>query len=572
MSKIRLLLVATLVILSACVSLSMQQASQAARTTQVDVTININTQAERHAISPLIYGMNFASPELMQELKIPINRWGGNHTSRYNWQVDVSNRGSDWFFENIPEENPDISQLPHNSAADRFISQNNANGAATLLTVPLIGYVARPDSPREHPYACGFKVSKYGPQNNVDPWDTDCGDGMNGATKLVGNDPADTSVRSDEAFVQAWIEHLLARSSQFGQAAPLYYNLDNEPGLWHETHRDVHPNAAGYDELTQRGISYAAAIKEVYPQAQILGPVQDGWARYFFASYVDFASATADRAAHGNKPFVAWYLEQMAAAEQTYGKRLLDYLDLHYYPQAPGVALAPAGDEVTQNLRLRSTRALWDPTYVDESWIKDTETGNMAVMLLPRMKQWIDENYPGTKIAISEYNWGGHEHINGALALADVLGIFGREDVGLATLWSPPSSEQPAAFAFRIYRNYNGAGASFGDISVQAISSDQELVSSYAAQRSSDGALMIVLINKSRTSQNVQLTFNRDDPGAQASLYRYSASKLDQIEQLSVSDYHTLTLPRESITLVEIHPSVTEQNERVYLPAVYNEK
>jgi len=210
--------------------------------------------------------------------------------------------------------------------------------------------------------------------------------------------------------------------------------------------------------------------------------------------------------------------------------------------------------------------------YIDESWIKDTETGNMAVMLLPRMKQWIDENYPGTKIAISEYNWGGHEHINGALALADVLGIFGREDVGLATLWSPPSSEQPAAFAFRIYRNYNGAGASFGDISVQAISSDQELVSSYAAQRSSDGALTIVLINKSRTSQNVQLTFNRDDPGAQASLYRYSANKLDQIEQLSVSDYHTLTLPRESITLVEIHPSVTEQNERVYLPAVYNEK
>jgi hypothetical protein len=572
MAKKLVLLILTLTTLLVIDSVLPLQARQNLPPAQASISISIHNQAPLHQISPLIYGMNYASPELLQELRLPLNRWGGNSTSRYNWQTDMSNKGSDWFFENIPEDNPDISQLPHNSAADRFISRNNANGTASLLTVPLIGYVAKPDSPRNHPYACGFKVSKYGLQNNLDPWDTDCGDGLNGATRLLGNDPADTSIVSDEAFVKAWIEHLLARSTTVGQAPPLFYNLDNEPGLWHETHRDVHPQAAGYDELGQRGISYAAAIKEVYPQAQILGPVQDGWTRYFYSSYVDFASATAERAAHNNKPFVQWYLEQMAAAEETHGRRLLDYLDLHYYPQAPGVTLAPAGNQATQALRLSSTRALWDPSYVDESWIKDTESANTAVMLLPRMKEWINSSYPGTKIAISEYNWGGHEHINGALALADVLGIFGREDVGLATLWSPPTKDQPAAFAFRIYRNYNGAGGSFGNTSLQAVSSDQAIVSTYAALRSNDGALTIILINKSQEQQTVQLSLDQIDPESQATLYRYSASQLDQIEQIGVSDYSSLVLPSESISLVEIRRPVGEQNERLFLPSIYKEK
>ena len=133
--------------------------------------------------------------------------------------------------------------------------------------------------------------------------------------------------------------------------------------------------------------------------------------------------------------------------------RLLDYLDLHYYPQASGVSLSGAGDAATQARRLRSTRvAVGSRRYVDESWI------NEAVRLIPRMRDWVAQYYPGTKLAIGEYNWGALDHINGALAQADVLGIFGREGLDLATLWAPPTASQPGAFAFRMYRNYDGAG------------------------------------------------------------------------------------------------------------------
>src|SRR5262249_36098961 len=157
------------------------------------------------------------------------------------------------------------------------------------------------------------------------------------------------------------------------------------------------------------------------------------------------------------------------------GVRILDYLDLHYYPQASGVALSSAGDSATQALRLRSTRSLWDPAYVDESWIADT------VRLIPRMRAWVQADYPGPQRAVTEYNWGGLESINGALAQADVLGIFGREGLDLATIWGPPTMSQPGAFAFRVYRNYDGAGGAFGDTSVRGTSADQGRVAVYSA-------------------------------------------------------------------------------------------
>ena len=112
------------------------------------------------------------------------------------------------------------------------------------------------------------------------------------------------------------------------------------------------------------------------------------------------------------------------------------------------------------------------------------------------MKAWVAQYYPGTKVAITEYNWGALDDINGALAQADVLGIFGREGLDLATIWGEPQPTDPGAYAFRMYRNYDGAGSRFGDVSVSAVSSDQGQLAVYAAQRSSDKALTVMVVNK----------------------------------------------------------------------------
>jgi len=511
--------------------------------------IAVDAAADVHPISPDVYGMNFAGEALAAELRLPVRRWGGNATSRHNWLVDATNTGSDWYFENVPS-------AP--GAADAFVDQDRRTGTRTLMTVPLIGRVAgrRLDA---HPYDCGFKVSKYGPQQDTDPWDADCGNGIGvDGGVLVGNDPDDTSVPAGPEFAREWVEHFVARYGSAAAGGVAYYNLDNEPMLWSSTHRDVHPLPTSYDELRDRTWTYGAAIKAADPTARTLGPAEWGWTGYFWsaldwAAGGDWWSHPPDRLAHGGAPFVEWYLQQMAAYEALHGVRVLDLLDEHFYP--PSVALGGAGDAGHQALRLRSTRLLWDPTYVEETWIGE------PVYLIPRMRGWVDEHYPGTGTAIGEYNWGALDHLNGALAQADVLGIFGRERLDLATLWGPPESGQPGAFAFRMYRNVDGAGNGFGETSVRAESADQGRLSSYAAVRAADGALTVMLVNKAAGALTSTVSVAGFAAGPLARVWRYSAASplaIVREPDLPVSGGAlTATLPAASITLLEVRPGVT---------------
>jgi hypothetical protein len=297
-----------------------------------------------------------------------------------------------------------------------------------------------------------------------------------------------------------------------------------------------------------------------------------GWCAYFFSALDDCSSSGADFQAHGQVAFTAWYLQQMRAYEQTHGVRLLDYLDLHVYPQANGLYSDNAGSATTQALRLRSTRSLWDPTYVDESWIGGAGWEGGIVKLIPRMKAWVTANYTGTKLAITEYNWGALGHINGAVAQADILGIFGREGLDLATLWGPPEIGQPGAYAFRMYRNYDGQHHTFGDVSVRAVSADQSKVAVYAAQRSGDNALTIMVINKSLTQTlTSSIGLSSTDPITRAAVYRYSAANLNaivrQADHIVMSGSFSATLPAQSITLFVMPPDAP-LDRQVFLPVI----
>lgn len=534
-----------------------------------NLTLTINVAAGQRPISPHVYGINFASAELSADLDLPVNRWGGNATSLYNWQLDATNLGSDWYFENYPNQNSNPGNLPFGSDSDEFVQQNLSTGTETLLTIPMTGWAAKSRS-----VLCAFSIAKYGPQQDHDPWYPDCGNGIDMNDDPLINDPNDASLPVDETFVQGWIGHLVGQFGTAAQGGVQFYALDNEPMLWDYTHRDVHPQPTSYDELRDRTYTYAAAIKEADPTAQTLGPVLYGFTAYFYSA-LDWAAGgewwlnPIDRLAHGDVPFTDWYLQQMAAYEQQHGIRILDYLDLHYYPAAPGVTLAPVGNEITQTLRLRSTRSLWDDTYYDESWI--TEAGYPPIELIPRMHDWVNTHYPGTKLAITEYNWGALDHINGALAQADVLGIFGREGLDLATLWAGPEFDEPGAFAFRLYRNYDGQGGKFGDTAVSASSSDQEQLSVYAARRSEDGALTVMVINKSGMEQTAVVNITNFPTPPAAQVYRYSPANLTQIVALPGQPVggatFSATFPANSMTLFVL-PFVFTPTDFVYLPVV----
>jgi hypothetical protein len=75
--------------------------------------------------------------------------------------------------------------------------------------------------------------------------------------------------------------------------------------------------------------------------------------------------------------------------------------------------------------------------------------------------------YPGRPIAITEYNWGAEDHINGATTQADIYGIFGREGLDIGARWTTPDAATPTYKAMKLYRNYDGAKSGFGDTSVR---------------------------------------------------------------------------------------------------------
>ena len=149
----------------------------------------------------------------------------------------------------------------------------------------------------------------------------------------------------------------------------------------------------------------------------------------------------------------------------------------------------------TQALRNRATRLLWDPHYGSATGAgAKIAAGNGA--LIPRLQSRLKSYPAGTKSGITGYDWGADSFVGGATAQADALGIYGREGLGIAARIVPDTAS-PAFKAMQMYRNYNGKGGAFGSISVSDATPDPDTLSSFAAVRRSDGALTVMVINKS---------------------------------------------------------------------------
>lgn len=541
-------------LISVMLMASSVQAVYAAEST-VGITVNCDKAGKK--ISPYIYGVN--SGVDMSAVSAGSFRLGGNRLSAYNWENNMSNAGSDYKNMNdmylITTAAKEFRTVPGGAALDAAKTSADNNVPYTLLTLPMLGYVSS---------------SKKGSvtEKNAAPSDYWCKveNRKNGALSLEP-DKKDGVVYVDE-YLNYLFDKVGKSDSETGFKA---YALDNEPSLWNGTHSLVQRERLTCGELIEKSTDLAAVVKEADTGAEVFGPSLFGYSAFdSFCNPSDWAQLKSD---NNYRWFIDYYLDEMKKAEDTHGKRLIDVLDLHFYTEAKGACGERScnhydNDKCVQ-ARLDSVRALYDPDYREDSWI--TDTGAKFFPLLPNVQKSIDEYYPGTKLAFTEYNFGGGDHISGAVTQADMLGIFAEYGVYFATIWSFDQNAYQLA-AINMFTDYDGNGNGFGDTLVESSSSDKDVRVYSSVDSENDGTVKIMLINKSiHNAKSVSVSLNSANSFNTASAYSLYGNEcaIRQTAAPALSD-NTIkyTLPALSVTEIIVSAEKSEPSKIKKLPII----
>lgn len=501
-----------------------------------DVLFAVDSTSNTHPISRYIYGTNQGN--LKTEAKgVKLTRVGGNRMTAYNWETNASNAGSDYLFQN----DAFISSSKVAGDPMRQACQTASDAAASIImTVPIAGWVSADESGpcNAHPSGDAEIAQRFFPLL-----------AKKNAAFAYPPDTTDKKVYADE-FV-AWLESQFP-NAQTDAARRIFYMLDNEPDLWSNTHSEIHPKALTYAELVQKNVDFARAIRDVVPKAIIFGSVNYGW-----AGYVDLQGAPDAN----KRDWLDFYLDSMKAAEQSSGKRLVDVLDVHWYPEAQGDGkrITDEGTSAGEvDARLAAPRSLWDPSYTETSWITQFSTMG-PINLLPRLRQKVDAHYPGTKLSISEYNYGAGGDISGGIAQADVLGVFGRENLFAATTWLLGPTNNYLFAGFAMFVNYDGSGGAFGDTSIDATTSSVDKSSVYASVSSTSGSnVTVVAINKGTSPLAAGITVKHTASLKVADVYALTSAAPSPQKGAALTAVATnaflYTMPPRSVTTLVFHP------------------
>lgn len=511
------------------------------------IAVTVDVLSNRHPISRLIYGGAFpeklATPINAQSTGINVDltavRWGGNASSTYNWQLGTANAASDNFFGDFTFcgiGGPATNSSCADSDSAQFIKDAELSQTSPVMTMSMLPWVAQSPASNGNGH-WSFSVVRDGPQCQTDPHNSDAGDGIS-LTANCATQPAfltATSTDINAAYVPLLDDHsqtcpsgtncvyrsdwAVALANAFGSTtfpSPHFYEMDNEMDMWGVTHRDIHPNPSGYDEMANTYLTEATKLKGWDSQAVRLGPVSCCWSLYWNGAN------SSDKAAHAGVDFLPWWLNQIYWQDQVSGARSLDVFDIHAFPDATttGSGGNPLTKSQLQALATSIYRDYWDPTFVSPSTtinqqgVTAIQPNKTIPFRIPRMRALVNTIYPATPLAITEWSaaFAGESDFSTALADADAYGIMGRENVYLASRWTAPIPANPNYQALKLYTNYDGVDGEFGFISVSDThNGDPNLFSSYAALGAS--VLTVMVINKDpQTSAQVQFTFKGFNP------------------------------------------------------------
>ena len=505
-----------------------------------EASVTIETNNHIGKISPYIYGAQAFNNE--EGTNLTALRQGGNRWTGYNWEINVSNAGEDWF-------NHSDYYLGEGSefagALLPYGEECKTHSYYCIVTLQMAGYVSADADGT-------VNESETAPSSR---WK---------AVQSFKNQPLSLTpdIHDDAVYMDELVNYLIHQFGPSTAGGIKAYSLDNEPALWDNTHPRIHPTPPTSQKLVERSVELAKAIKSVDPEADIFGPALYGYSA--FHSLDDDNWETLNNNQYDW--YIDYYLDEMKKASDDAGFRLLDVLDIHWYPEAQGSGIRIIDDNNINDpnlfeARMQAPRSLWDSTYAEESWISKWMTPKQPVQnwsdpepgpinLLQKLFHSIDAYYPDTKLAITEYHYGSNNFVADGIAQADFLGIAGRFDVFMTSKWY--NYDNYVLSGFQIYRNYDGQNSTFGDIAVPANSSNVEALTSYASISEELNKLYIIAINKKDETASVTFDLGSTafSENVEAWGFQNNQPKIARLNEAAVldADGFRFNLPALSVT------------------------
>jgi len=459
-------------------------------------TIQIDATAGKIPIHPQIYGKNDfnisddstkptsdSAIQILKDAGIKIVRLtGGNNSTKYNWRARLSSH-PDWF-NNVYAHNWDF-------AAQEM--QSKLPNVQAIFALQVLGWVASNVNNNWSDYAWGQAHNGTYPSASFDL----AGGGTvstDGKTQLTAGNPqlylkawpADSSIAILPHWFGTGTGDLSLNQTQFQ-----YWNMDNEPDIWHGTHNDIVPDTMMADTFINRYITVAKAARIANPNVLLVGPVfANEWQWWVWNK----TPVTVNGTQYSS---MEYFIKKIGEAEKSTGLKLLDVYDQHFYP---GYSSTTTADR--DNL-LQLHRVLFDTTYawpksngihtIDNKWTKAVPNYTFL-----RISRWM-EQYLGTgrsRLAMTEFGSVNLQNSNPAaeaVVYASFLGTMADNNFEIFTPWDWQAGWYESLHLFTTYAKANR---------VSSTSTLDSLVSAYTSVNNAGDSLTVILVN--RDANNTQ--------------------------------------------------------------------
>ena len=513
------------------------------------ITIKIDADADLRKVSPYLYGRNNSFSSTNPNWTLPdedlvrlrdagvtfFRESGGNNCSKYNWRRKLSSH-PDWY-NNVYANNWD-------QAAQTM--QKNFPQAQGMWAFPLLGYAAKTN-------AANFADWDY---NKSQWWE-----GVNQNLAGKGEPNATGTKAKKEGDIDLYLEKWSADSSAgildhwFGAGGIglnkngiRYWNMDNEPEIWLGTHDDVMPTQISPREFMKRYIDLAKKVRLKYPDIKLVGPVTaNEWQWYNWNN-----TTITDNGK--NYPWLEFFIKSIADEQKASGVKLLDVLDIHFYPSTKKT------EDVVQ-----LHRVYFDRNYIfpEANGVKNVngsyDNSQTKEYIFGRCNDWLEKYLgAGHGVALGLTETGIDNSIEPSVTsvwYASTLGEFMKNNVEIFTPWSWKIGMWETLHLFTRYNQ---------KFSVGGVSANETLVSAYPTVNATKDSMTVILINRSPSqSQSVSIQFDHFIPVQEkASMYTlaqlpaaetfksHSQNALKKSEVNASGNVLSLSLPAMSVSSV----------------------